>query len=114
MPPWRFFHHRKGNITRPRGGTRRIDLALSAYAIALGFTVCGHMSVPLTPDLFDDDGIPRESLQFTIGDIMIWETARGWRVGRLVDAHFLPPQDADFFQSLKLALDEGNRNWRDR
>src|SRR5690348_11752793 len=92
----------------------RDDLKLAAYAVSLGFGLLGSPG-QLSPAQFDDDGIPPpDSIQFVIGDVHVWNTARGWRVSRLVDGSYAKPSDSDFFDKLKHALDEGARNWRDR
>lgn len=95
-------------------GPLRDDLALSAYAVMLGYTLFGHHALPLAGSQFDGDGIPGDSLQFVLGDVHVWATARGWRCSRLIDGMFEKPTDSDFFNKLKPALDEGARNWRDR
>ncbi len=99
-----------------RRGPLRDDLTLAPYALALGYEVKGHHDVKLTPvpALFDDGGVPRDSLQFVIGDVHVWNTARGWRCSRLIDGVFEKPTASDFFGVLKDALDAGDRNWRDR
>ena len=96
-------------------GQLRDDLMLAAYAVSLGFEVCPYQSGgKVTPAAFDDAGIPHDSLQFVLGDVSVWMTARGWRVARVVDGLFEKPNDSQFYAKLKDALDEGNRNWRDR
>lgn len=92
----------------------RDDLALAAYAISVGYELRGHNDTAIAVALFDYGGIPPDSLQFMIGDVHVWSTARGWRVSRLVDGLYAKPADSDFFRHLKQALDEGLRNWRDR
>lgn len=96
----------------------RDDLALAAYAVMLGYELRGYLDVDLktagASALFAEDGIPGDGLQFKLGDINVWFTARGWRVGRLVEGRYEKPGDADFHHKLKAALDEGVRNWRDR
>lgn len=95
-------------------GPLRDDLALAAYAVSLGFELRGHLDAPLAATHFADDGIPPNSLQFTIGDVHVWATQRGWRMSQLVDGVFARPTDSDFYLKLKQALDEGARHWRDR
>ncbi len=96
----------------------RDDLVLGAYAISLGFEIRGHQDVKLTHPgasmLFHPDGCPRDGLQFVIGDVSVWDTARGWRCARLIDGRYEKPSDSQFYSKLKDALDEGARNWRDR
>lgn len=92
----------------------RDDLALTAYALMLGFEVKGHSDVALSFTHFNDDGIPSDGLQFAIGDMHVWDTARGWRVGRLWGGLFEKSTDSSFYTKLKAALDEAARNWRDR
>lgn len=88
---------------------------LAAYAVSIGYTICNPQNKPIEPTRFDEDsGIPKWELQFTIGDVSVWLTARGWRVGRLVNGVFETATDSDFYSKLKPALDEGARNWRDR
>lgn len=100
-------------------GTAREDLKLAAYAYAIGFDIRGHLNADLRSaagnGLFNDDGIPADSLQFVIGDMHVWDTARGWRSSRfLPGGTYEKPTDSDFYRKLKDALDEGARNWRDR
>jgi hypothetical protein len=96
----------------------RDDLRLAAYAYSLGYEVRGERFVDLRSPggagMFNSDGIPPESLQFIIGDVHVWDTARGWRVARLIDGLYEKPSPSGFFAKLKDALDEGARNWRDR
>lgn len=96
----------------------RDDLKLGAYAISLGYELRGFADVKLSDPgasaLFHPDGCPRDGLQFVIGDVTVWDTARGWRVARLIDGLFEKPNPSQFYAKLKDALDEGARNWRDR
>ena len=95
----------------------RDDLALAAYAVSLGYTLRGHNDLDLTPtpNFFGDDGVAHYSLQFRLGDMHVWATERGWRCSRLLArGMFEKPTDLCFWKSLKDALDEGVRNWRDR
>lgn len=94
----------------------RHDLILTAYAVHLGFDVKAHHDLKITgPSLFDENGIPFDSLQFVLGDMHVWQTARGWRVSKLtVHGTYEKPTESDFFVKLLEALEEGNRRWRDR
>lgn len=92
----------------------RDDIRLAAYAVALGYEVRGHSDQKLVPSFFNDDGLPMASLQFTIGDVHVWDTARGWRFSRLIGGRYELPTASNFFGLLKDALDAGERNWRDR
>lgn len=89
----------------------RPDLTLTAYAVTLGFKVrsstheCG-MDTPV----FDAKGVPADSLTFVLqhprgDDIVVWQTARGWRVAQKRGGYYPLPQAKDFFKSLMLALD---------
>lgn len=96
-------------------GVPREDLTLTAYALSLGFEIRAHLDLDLHPSDFDDNGIPSDSLQFRIGDVHVWDTARGWRSSRfLPGGTYEKPTDSDFYRKLKDALDESARNWRDR
>lgn len=99
-------------------GPLRDDLMLGAYALSLGFEIRGHLDVKLTDPgaagLFNSQGCPPDALQFVIGDVNVWETARGWRVARLIDGKYEKPDPSQFFDKLKDALDRGAENWRDR
>lgn len=98
-------------------GPLRDDLALAAYAVSLGYELRGHYDVSLSsagaPALFNDDGIPHGSLQFIVGDVHVWATARGWRTSRMMPSGVYDlPTASHFREKLKAALDEGARNWR--
>ena len=103
----------------------RPDLTLTAYAVTLGFKVrsstheCG-MDTPV----FDAKGVPADSLTFVLqhprgDDIVVWQTARGWRVAQKRGEHYPLPQNKDFHQNLLSALDsayairkENDLDWR--
>jgi hypothetical protein len=77
----------------------RDDLALAAYAVHIGYTIKAKK--------FDSQGIPHDGLSFTCGDVTVWETAWGWRVGKLENDRYCPPSPDKFFKKLKAALDAG-------
>lgn len=83
----------------------REDLLLAAYAVSLGY------SIEAGPNgfKFDPTGIPHEGLQFTRGDVHVWDTARGWRCSRLGDDGRFPhpPPPGEFYQRLLGALTAG-------
>lgn len=90
----------------------RPDLAITAYAVSLGFkirsytTEHGSMDTPL----FNKHGIPADPLTFVLqhprgDDIVVWQTARGWRVAQKRAGHFPLPDDKQFFGSVMMALD---------
>ena len=89
----------------------RPDLTLTAYAVSLGFKVrsstheCG-MDTPV----FDAKGVPADSLTFVLqhprgDDIVVWQTARGWRVAQKRAGVYPLPQSSDFHPKLLTALD---------
>lgn len=103
----------------------RTDLALAAYAVNLGFKILNYTTEHGmdTPE-FNAAGIPTDPLTFVLqhpkgDDVVVWTTARGWRVAQKRGDHFPLPQDNQFYQSLLMALDsayairkENDFNWR--
>lgn len=103
----------------------RPDLTLAAYAVTLGFKIrrSAHESGMDTP-VFNVQGIPADPLTFVLqhpkgDDIVVWLTARGWRVAQKRGEHYPLPQNKDFYQSLLVALDsayairkESDLDWR--
>lgn len=103
----------------------RPDLTLAAYAVTLGFKIrsSNHESGMDTPQ-FNGQGVPPDSLTFVLqhpkgDDIVVWQTARGWRVAQKRGEHYPLPQNKDFYQSLLVALDsayairkESDLDWR--
>lgn len=89
----------------------RDDLKLAAYAVALGYTLSNDGGRDFGPGLFDAQGVPHDSLSFRIGcnanAVTVWQTARGWRVGRLIGEYYTRPRECEFFDKLKPALDMG-------
>lgn len=84
---------------------QRDDLTLAAYAVARGFTI-NPGRVYQASDYAN--GVPKDSLHFTIGQQNVWLTARGWRVARLdpaTDKYDAPAVDTDFFRVLFNALE---------
>lgn len=81
----------------------REDLMYAAFAAYHGFSI--HGSVDGRPPEFVD-GIPHDRLAFKRARIHVWMTERGWRVGRMniAGTSYVGPTDADFFKSLKNAL----------
>lgn len=103
----------------------RPDLTLTAYAVTLGFkirTSTGESGMD-TP-IFDASGVPADSLTFVLqhpkgDDIVVWQTARGWRVAQKRGEHYPLPQNKDFHDRLLNALDsayamrkESDLDWR--
>lgn len=90
----------------------RDDLKLAAYAVALGYSLeiqgCNGPR-EFGPERFDSNGIPHDSLAFSLGLVSVWQTARGWRVAALSGDHYPKPQAGDFHAKLKAALDHGAR-----
>jgi hypothetical protein len=84
----------------------RQDLAYAAYAVALGYTITHSHGEKLNSARFNA-GIDHNSHNFHLGDVHVWDTARGWRVAKLVDGHYPKSQDSDFFSDLHLALEAG-------
>lgn len=89
----------------------RPDLLLTAYAVSLGFKVRSYTNEhSMDTPVFNAQGVPSDSLTFVLqhpkgDDIVVWQTARGWRVAQKRAGHYPLPQAKDFFQSLMLALD---------
>lgn len=85
----------------------RDDLTLAAYAVALGYAIqCKGAAI--VPDHFVR-GIPHNDLQFELGSVTVWDTARGWRVGRLIDGVFERPSADQFHNGLLAALEAGHQ-----
>lgn len=86
----------------------RDDLMQAAYAVALGYSL--HIDGdkrPFVPASFIK-GIPHDGLSFERGRVSVWNTARGWRHGKLTDeGRYLPPTPDVFHKSLVAALDAG-------
>ena len=108
-------------------GQLRDDLALAAYAVRLGFSIRGtdaDSSAICELPSFDSAGIPHDKLSFALihpagDDIIVWATARGWRVAQKRGEHYQLPQNKDFHQNLLSALDsayairkENDLDWR--
>ena len=90
----------------------RPDLCLAAYAVSLGFKVRSYTTENGSMDtpVFNVQGIPADPLTFVLqhpkgDDVVVWLTARGWRVAQKRAGHYPLPQNKDFYQSLMLALD---------
>ena len=87
-------------------GAVRDDLTFTAYALRLGYEVLGHGAFPLGTANFVA-GIPQDSVQFVKGNVHVWLTSRGWRVGLLKDGLFVRAQEDDFHRRLPAALEAG-------
>lgn len=89
----------------------RKDLKLAAFAVALGYRlgIAGSNGPrDFGPDRFDSTGVPHDSLSFDLGPVSVWNTARGWRVGRVQDGYYLKPTPEDFHgENLNKALRAG-------
>lgn len=81
----------------------RDDLMYTAYAVSKGFKIAQHNREPNFIK-----GIPHDALEFKLGNVLVWQTARGWRVAALdPETNVYPtPQDADFHAKLLPALDK--------
>lgn len=104
----------------------RPDLTLTAYAVSLGFKVRSYTAEHGSMDtpLFNSQGVPADPLTFVLqhpkgDDVVVWLTARGWRVAQKRGDHYPLPQNDQFYQSLMLALDsayairkENDFDWR--
>ncbi len=103
----------------------RPDLLLTAYAVSLGFKVRSYTNEHSMDTLvFNAQGVPADSLTFVLqhpkgDDIVVWQTARGWRVAQKRGEHYPLPQNKDFHQNLLSALDsayairkENDLDWR--
>ena len=95
-------------------GKLRDDLALAAYAVSLGFAVRGFSELspafPIGLPHYGADGIPADPLTFVLqhpndDDIVVWSTARGWRVAQKRGGHCPLPQLHEFYTDLRLALE---------
>lgn len=91
------------------GRKLREDLEFSPYAVALGYAIMhGHWVEGHTLDLTRFvDGVDPSTHQFRLGDVYVWETARGWRVSSLIDGTFTKPESSEFFTRLRPALEHG-------
>lgn len=76
----------------------REDLLYTAYAIMSGFTIDGVVHF--------DNGLPHDTLTFRKRNVVVWLTARGWRVARLIDGKYEKPTDESFFNKLYPALEK--------
>jgi hypothetical protein len=87
----------------------RDDLKLAAYAVACGFTLHteknGERGAEVRPRHFVA-GVPHDGLQFTLGPVHVWQTARGWRVAKLEGDRYPPAVPEDFHRSLLPALEK--------
>ena len=103
----------------------RPDLTLTAYAVSLGFKVRSYTAEQsMDTPIFSAQGVPADPLSFVLqhpkgDDVVVWLTARGWRVAQKRAGHYPLPQPEQFFQSLMLALDsayairkENDFDWR--
>lgn len=85
----------------------RDDIKHAAYAVALGYRLTTGGGRAIDPARCSH-GFPDDGLSFERGRVTVWETARGWRVGRFTnEGRFAPPVDGDFHKSLVKALDAG-------
>ncbi len=89
----------------------RPDLTLTAYAVSLGFKVRSYTAEQsMDTPVFNGAGVPADPLTFVLqhpkgDDVVVWQTARGWRVAQKRAGHYPLPQKEQFFQSLLMALD---------
>ena len=89
----------------------RPDLTLTAYAVSLGFKVRSYANEhDMDTPVFNAAGVPADSLTFVLqhpkgDDVVVWQTARGWRVAQKRGDHYPLPSNEQYFQSLLMALD---------
>lgn len=85
----------------------RQDLKYAAYAVHLGYTLkeVGGCSIEKTTF---SSGIPLGELSFYKGNVLVWNTQRGWRVARREETGGIPrPVEKGFHKSLRIALERG-------